>query len=57
MFYGIIIMRIMKNINDHINLELKRLKFKDNTKFVWYENPKINDEIHHIHVFIKKIDN
>ena len=45
-----------KNINDHINLELKRLKFKDNTKFVWYENPKINDEIYHIHVFIKKID-
>ena len=40
-------------ITKNIKYELKRIK-NENCEFVWYENPKANNEVYHIQVFVHK---
>ena len=49
-----------ENINDEIIMsdikkQIVRMMGHDNYEFVWYENPKINKDFYHVHVFIHNI--
>lgn len=43
-----------ETITQYIKNELKRIKQNDEYEFVWYVNPKINQELYHLQVFVHK---